>query len=195
MWQNNLFSLLGADLHNFGMSGAKKINLESYNGETLPLPAQPRKIIQDRSAYLSLLTSLDEMSKHQPEQLQVLLRGFKLHTQKRNHLMRFTSVEAAKPIIEALSLLKTDDVAITFTLLHGKGQSHSNIMRKCIPHWRMGLGISKKESFETTIASNDTKAGGHGWLGVNLINQQTGKAIEGGMLWLWATYFFIDNEE
>lgn len=189
-WRNNLYALLGTDPHKFGMSSAKKINLEIYNGETLPLPAQPRKTVQDRAAYLSLLTSLDEMYKHQPEQLQILLSGFKLHTQKRNHLMRFTSVEVAKPIIEALSLLKSDDAALTFTLLHGKGQSHSNIIRECIPNWRMGLGISKKESFETTIASNDTKAGEHGWLGINLVNRRTGKAIEGAR-YVFAMLFIL----
>ena len=189
-WQNNLFSLLGADLHNFGMSGAKKINLESYNGETLPLPAQPRKIVQDRSAYLSLLTSLDEMSKQQPEKLQILLNGFQQYTQKRNYLMRFTSIEDAKPMIEVLSLLKTDNVALKFTLLHGKGQSHSNIMRKCIPHWRMGLGISKKKSIATAIANSNLKVGEFGWLGVNLINPQTGKAIEGAR-YVFAMFFIL----
>ncbi len=189
-WQNNLLSLLSAGAHKFDISNAKKINLESYNGETLPLPAQPRKIVQDRAAYLSLIKSLDELSKNQPEQLQVLLNGFQQHTQKRNHLMRFTSVEAAKPIIEALSLLKTADVAITFTLLHGKGQSHSNIMRKCIPHWRMGLGISKKKSIATAIANSNLKVGEFGWLGVNLINPQTGKAIEGAR-YVFAMFFIL----
>ena len=179
IWKNNLFSLLGADAHKFDMSNAKKINLENYNGETLPLPAKPRKTIQDRLAYLSLLKSLDEMGTKQPEQLQILLSGFKLYSQKRNHLMRFTSIEDAKPIIEVLSLLKTDDVALTFTLLHGKGQSQSKVIRKCIPHWRMGLGISKKESFEAALANSDAKAGEFGWLGVNLVNRRTGKAIEG----------------
>jgi len=172
------------------MSGAKKINLESYNGETLPLPAQPRKIVQDRSAYLSLLTSLDEMSKQQPEKLQILLNGFQQYTQKRNYLMRFTSIEDAKPMIEVLSLLKTDNVALKFTLLHGKGQSHSNIMRKCIPHWRMGLGISKKKSIATAIANSNLKVGEFGWLGVNLINPQTGKAIEGAR-YVFAMFFIL----
>lgn len=192
-WQSNLLSLLGADASKLDMPNAKKINLESYNGEALPLPAKPRKTVQDRSAYLSLLTSLDEMSKHQPEQLQILLNGFQQHTQKRNYLLRFTTIEAAKPIIEALSLLKTDDVTLTFTLLHGKGQSHSNIIRECIPHWRMKLELSKKESFETALANSDTKAGEFGWLGINLVNRRTGKAIEGARYALGMSYILARN--
>ncbi|WP_147290572.1 hypothetical protein [Marinomonas piezotolerans] len=101
IWQNNLLSLLGAGAQKFDISNAKKINLESYNGETLPLPAKPRKTVQDRPAYLSLLKSLAELGKNQPKQLQILLNGFQLYTQKRNHLIRFTSVEAAKSIVEA----------------------------------------------------------------------------------------------
>lgn len=194
-WRNNLYSLLGTDPHKFGMSSAKKINLETYNGETLPLPAQPRKTVQDRSAYLSLLKSLNELSKNQPEQLQILLNGFKQHTQKRNHLLRFTKIEVAKPVIEALSLLKTDDVALTFTLLHGKGQSHSNIMRECIPHWRMKLELSKKESFETALANSDTKAGEFGWLGINLVNRRTGKAIEGARYALAMSYILLFHSQ
>lgn len=193
IWQGNLFSLLGAGTHKFDISNAKKINLESYNGETLPLPAKPRKTVQDRLAYLSLLESLDELSKNQPEQLLILLNGFKQHTQKRNHLMRFTSVEAAKPIIEALSLMKMDNVTLNFTLLHGRVQSHSNVIRKCIPHWRMGLGISKKESFETALANNDAKAGNFGWLGINLMNRRTGKAIEGTRYALGMSYILARN--
>lgn len=192
IWQGNLFSLLGADASKLNMSNAKKINLESYNGETLPLPAKPRKTVQDRPAYLSLLKSLDELSKNQAEQLQILLNGFQLYTQKRNHLFRFTSVEATKPIFKALSLLKTDDVTLTFTLLHGKGQSQSNVIRKCIPHWRMGLGISKKESFETALANSDAKAGEFGWLGVNLVNRRSKKAIEGARYALGMTYIFVN---
>ena len=58
----------------------------------------------------------------------------------------------------------------------------------------MGLGISKKESFETALANNDAKAGDFGWLGVNLINQKTGKAIEGARYAL-AMIFILKNTE
>lgn len=182
-WERNLLSLLGLDEPEITSGSVKKcsktINLENYQNETIPLPAKPRNISIDQDVYIKLIESLEAMADKNSDKLQLLLKSFAKHTQKRNYLFRFTDIVSAEPVIDALTSLTSDDVSISFILLHCKKQSDSNVKRVCIPHWRMGLKLSKKCCFTPRLANNDAKAGEFGWLGINLVNAKTGKAIEG----------------
>lgn len=182
-WERNLLSLLGLDRHKITSggveNGSRRINLERYQNEMLPLPAKPRNIDIDHNAYIEVVDRLQIMAKEDPVKLQALLKGFSKHTQKRNYLFRFTDIASAEPVIDALSALTIDKVSLSFTLLHGQKQSDNNVKRVCIPYWRMGLKLSKKCIFTPRLANCDAKAGEFGWLGINLVNTETGKAIEG----------------
>lgn len=182
-WERNLLSLLGLDEPKITSGSVKnssrRINLENHQNEILPLPAKPRNINTDQNAYIKVVDDLETIAEKDPDKLQLLLKAFAKYTQKRNYLFRFSDIASAEPVIDALTSLTSDDVSISFTLLHGKKQSDSNVKRVCIPHWRMGLKLSKKLVFNTALANSDAKAGEFGWLGINLVNTKTGKAIEG----------------
>jgi len=182
-WERNLLSLLGLDRHKITSGGvencSRRINLERYQNETLPLPAKPRAIVIDQNAYIKVVDRLQVMSKEEPDRLQALLKSFSKHTHKRNYLFRFTDIASAEPVIDALSALTNDKVSLSLTLLHGQQQSDSNIKRVCMPHWRKGLKLSKKCGLIPRLVGSDARAGEFGWLGVNLVNTETGKAIEG----------------
>lgn len=195
-WERNCLSLLDLDKSKFTSDSvkhcSKRINLGHYQNETLPLPAKPRNIEIDQDAYIKVVDDLATMAEKDFDRLQLLLKAFAKHTQKRNYLFRFTDIASAEPVIDALTSLTSDDVSISFTLLHGKKQSDSNVKRVCIPHWRMGLKLSKKLVFNTALANSDAKAGEFGWLGVNLVNAKTDKAIE-GLRYVFAMMYVLET--
>ncbi|MBR7890155.1 MULTISPECIES: site-specific integrase [Marinomonas] len=182
-WERNLLSLLSLERHKIASDGvgncSRKINLERYQNETLPLPAKPRNIDIDQNAYVEVVDRLQIMAQKDPVKLQALLNGFSKHTQKRNYLFRFTDIASAEPVIDALSTLTNDKVSLSFTLLHGQKQSGNNLKKVCLPHWRKCLNLSNRRVILTGLANSDAKVGKYGWLGVNLINTETGRAIEG----------------
>jgi hypothetical protein len=194
-WSANLRELLGVKENNLNnvQRISKRINLETYEGKVLPLPARPREVVKDKIAYYEVVDALSVLFENNPEEFQRLLEAFEKNTQKRNYLLKFTNLETARLVTSALTSIESENIKINYTLLHGKKQSDSNVKRVCIPHWRMGLKLSKKLVFHTSLANSDAKAGEFGWLGVNLVNAKTGKSIE-GLRYAFAMMYILEKD-
>lgn len=145
-------------------------------GDTKELlcPRRPRLHL-DTEVAVELSNALYKLSKDNSDEFEALMSLYVQNAWSTKYLSVFKDVETADRFLSLLSLLGLPKGWVKLSVLVGQSMAEKD-MRKSVKVWKRQLGLSAPSKFDNARITDGNSMGAHGWLGINLVHPDMGKA-------------------